>query len=108
MFEKNLDGDFLCIKEFSTLVGISVPTLRNYDRKGVLRPAKRGKGFENNYRYYTLAQMATAKMVRFLGEIGVPLETIENLSQHRTPDKLMKLFKSLRVHRLHGNISVAA
>jgi len=82
---------FLTIKEFEKLVGMSTAALRNYDRKGIFHPAKHGNEFDNNYRYYAPTQITIVKMIRVLAEIGVPLDTIKELTKNRTPEMLMKL-----------------
>ena len=92
MSDNNLDKDFLTIKEFSEIVGITIETLRHYDKKGIFKPAKHGVEFENKYRYYTPTQITTIKMIRVLTEIGVSLETIKELARERSPEKLIKLF----------------
>ena len=92
MNDNNLDRDYLTIKEFSEIVGMTIETLRHYDKKGIFKPAKHGVDFENKYRYYTPTQITTIKMIRVLTEIGVPLDTIKELAQERSPEQLMKLF----------------
>jgi DNA-binding transcriptional MerR regulator len=54
-------------------------------------PAKRGDTPKNKYRYYSPLQITTVKMIRVLTEIGVPLLTIRELAQRRTPEKLIKI-----------------
>ena len=89
---ENFDRDYLSVKEFSEIVGITAETLRYYDRQGIFQPAKIGAELENNYRYYSPTQITTIKMIRVLTDINVPLETIKELAQDRTPETLMKLF----------------
>ena len=91
--KKICDKEFLTIKEFSEFVGISVHMLRHYDKKGVFLPSKRGVDFNNKYRYYSPTQITSVKMVRVLADIRVPLKTIRELAQDRTPEKLLKLLK---------------
>ena len=93
MNNEKFNKDFLSIKEFAELVGMTVVTLRHYDNKGVFPPAKRGVEFENRYRYYSPTQITTVKMIRVLTEIGVPLKEIKALAQNRTPEKILKLFR---------------
>jgi DNA-binding transcriptional MerR regulator len=91
MGDKNLSKDYLSVKDFAELVGMTVNTLRRYDNKGIFHPVKHGIEFENKYRYYAPTQITTVKMIRVLAEIGVPLQTISELAASRTPEKLMKL-----------------
>jgi DNA-binding transcriptional MerR regulator len=88
--------EYMSIKEFTGFVGMAVASLRHYDKKGVFLPAKHGAGFKNNYRYYSPTQITTVKMIRVLTEIGVPLKTIRELTQNRTPENMLKL---LSLHR---------
>lgn len=53
-------------------------------------PAKRGVEFENKYRYYSPTQITMVKIIRVLREISVPLTTIKELTESRTPEKLIK------------------
>ena len=96
MKNKDLDHDYLTIKEFTKFSGITVSSLRHYDKKGILCPAKRGENFQNKYRYYSPLQITTVKMIRVLTEIGVPLETIKDLMQDRSPEKVVKLLNKNR------------
>ena len=93
---KNFENDFLTIKEFAELVGVSVSTLRYYDKIGVFIPAKRGIEHGNQYRLYSPHQITTIKMIRVLTEIGIPLQTIKALTQHRTPETMLKLFSKYK------------
>jgi DNA-binding transcriptional MerR regulator len=87
----NKDNEFLSIKEFAAIVGMTAETLRHYDRNGVFRPAVHGVEFENKYRFYSPPQIITVKMIRVLVEIGVPLQEIKELAISRTPEQLLKL-----------------
>jgi DNA-binding transcriptional MerR regulator len=91
MSDRNSNEDYLTVREFAELVGMTASTLRRYDDKGIFHPAKRGGDPENRYRYYSPTQITTVKMIRVLSEIGVPLQTIRELATSRTPEKLMKL-----------------
>ena len=89
----SMDKDFLSIKEFSEMVGMTIDALRLYDKKGILKPDRHGEEFKNKYRYYYApTQVVKAKMSRVMAEIGVPLNTIKELAGDRTPEKLIKLF----------------
>lgn len=91
MSNDNHDKNYLCIKKFAEFVGMTVSALRFYDNKGIFCPAKRGVEFENKYRDYSPTQITTVKMIRVLRKIGVPLTTIKKLTEHRTPEKMIKL-----------------
>jgi len=88
----DINKDFLPIKEFSEIVGMTIDALRHYDKKGIFKPAKLGEEFKNQYRYYAPTQITTIKMIRVLTEIGVSLNEIKELASSRSPEKLIKLF----------------
>lgn len=91
MRSKEIGEGFLSIKEFADLVGMSVVALRHYDKTDIFKPAKRGIEFRNKYRYYSPTQITSVKMIRVLTEIGVPLKSVKELTQHRTPENTIKL-----------------
>jgi DNA-binding transcriptional MerR regulator len=96
MSTSSLGKDFLSIKEFAGFVGMTVVALRHYDKTGVFLPAKYGVEFENKYRYYSPTQITAVKMIRVLAEIGVPLKEVKELTESRTPEKLIKLLSRNR------------
>ena len=75
MLEKDLIAGFLTIKKFAELVGMKPSKLRHYDDEDVFVPAMRSMLNKNNDRLYSPTQIITAKMIRVLSEIGVPLKT---------------------------------
>ncbi|MDR2447818.1 MAG: MerR family transcriptional regulator [Treponema sp.] len=95
--------DYLSIGEFARIVGITPHSLRKYDNKGIFSPAARGDRLENDYRYYAPMQITTVKMIRVLTKIGVPLNTIREMAESRTPEKLIKLLQKQK-EELAGEI----
>jgi len=91
--DTSTNKDFLPIREFSEIAGMTTDALRLYDKRGIFKPAKHGEKFKNKYRYYYApTQVVTVKMTRVLADVGVPLSTIKELAEERTPEKLIKLF----------------
>ena len=88
----------LSINDFSNIVGISADTLRYYDKVGLFHPAEHGSGENNKHRLYDPNQITAVNMIRVLTEIDVPLKTIKELSQNRTPVKMLKLLSKQRYH----------
>jgi DNA-binding transcriptional MerR regulator len=91
MNKEIMNKDYLSIKEFADLVGMTAAAIRHYGKKEIFQPAKHGIDLENKYRYYAPTQITTIKMIRVLTEIGVPLDTIKALADDRSPEKLIKL-----------------
>jgi Predicted transcriptional regulators len=82
--------EMLTISEFAELAGVSRSNLQYYDEIDVLKPAYRG---ENNYRLYSYKQLDLIYVVVSLRNIGLPLKTIRNFMQNRTPDNAQNLFE---------------
>ena len=73
----------LSVGEFSKITRTSAKALRYYDKIGLLSPITRG---ENNYRYYSVRQLALCNAIRVLLKLGVPLAEIRGLKDTRTPE----------------------
>ena len=64
----------LKIKEFSLLCGVTVKTLRHYEKIGLLQPFEVDEW--TGYRYYNVSQMQAMENIRRLKEMGFSLEEI--------------------------------
>lgn len=64
----------LRIGQVSNLYGISLDTLRYYDRKGLLKPMV---DQQNGYRYYAVEQLDTLEMILVGKHLEIPLEQIK-------------------------------
>lgn len=83
--------DILSIQEFSRLSGVESSTLRYWDEIGIFSPLKRHP--ENNYRYYSTAQLLALNFVTVLSDLEFPLKTIAELRKERDPEKLLALLE---------------
>jgi DNA-binding transcriptional MerR regulator len=81
------------INEFAKIVGTTPKVLRYYHEVGLFIPKVHGKKFRNEYRYYSLTQVAEYNLVRVLTVIDVKIEDIKSYMENRTPAKLAKLYK---------------
>jgi DNA-binding transcriptional MerR regulator len=72
----------LAIGDFSRATQLSVKTLRNYHRLGLLEPAQ--VDAETGYRRYTSNQISTAQIIRRFRELDMPLDDIAAVL--RAPD----------------------
>jgi DNA-binding transcriptional MerR regulator len=92
-------ADLVPIGRFARLAGLTVPQLRLYDRRGLLRPAARDQS--SGYRYYSRAQAAAARVIALLRSIDVPLADIEELLAAPEPERVRRVFAEhrLRVER---------
>ena len=71
------DGDLFNIGSFSVLSGLSIPALRHYDEIGLLEPALVDRS--TGYRRYRLDQVRSARLIRALRSIDLPLEGIRQV-----------------------------
>ena len=89
-------NDYLSIQEFSKLSGVEATKLRYWDEIGLFAPLKRNP--ENNYRYYSLAQILALNFVTVLSDLEFPLKTIADLRNNRDPKKLLELLEKQEKH----------
>ncbi len=76
------------IGEAAALFGVSVRTLRYYDRIGLLSPTKIG---ENGYRYYNAQAIDLLREIMFYRELDMPLSDIAVLMSNPGRDRLLAL-----------------
>ncbi|MCL2495937.1 MAG: MerR family transcriptional regulator [Clostridiales bacterium] len=81
--------DLYTVQEFSKLSGVETTTLRYWDDIGLFTPLKRNP--ENNYRYYSMAQLLALNFVTTLSDLEFPLKTIAELRKERDPESFMNL-----------------
>ena len=102
--------DFLSIQEFSSISGVEASTLRYWDDIGLFQPIRRNP--ENNYRYYSLAQLPALNFVTVLSSLEFPLKIIGELRKERDPDKLLQLLEKqerqmdMEMRDLHQRYSI--
>ena len=102
--------DLYSIQEFSKISGIESAVLRYWDDIGVFSPVKRNP--DNNYRYYSIAQLLALNFVSTMSDLGIPLKTIAELRKQREPDDILSILEKrereldmeLRVLRLRSSI----
>jgi len=88
MNNSNLTKDYLTLTQFSKIVGVTIETLRHYERKGLFQPEK----IINTRRFYCPTQISTFKMISVFKDIGIPLDAIKEYVTHRSPENIMRLF----------------
>ena len=76
------------IGEISQLYGISVDTLRHYEKMGILMPEQVN---DSGYRYYSNRQIWQLNIIRTLRQLGIGLLDIRDYMIHRTLDKSQAL-----------------
>ena len=96
VFEK----DYLTIAEFAEIVETTASSLRHYEKMKIFSAAKRGKEEDGQYRYYNPMQITLFNMIRVLSDINMPIKEIQNISDCRTPDVMLKLLTNQRYELL--------
>ncbi|AAU36786.1 SoxR protein [[Mannheimia] succiniciproducens MBEL55E] len=72
-------GIFMHIKEFSTKIGLSIDTLRYYEKEGLLNPARNKSGYRN----YGKQDLEWIAFILKLKAMGVPLTQIKEYARLR-------------------------
>lgn len=74
------------IGEFSKLKGVSIDTLRYYDKIGLLKPELVDPS--SSYRYYSHSQLIKYDIIKFFRSIDMSLKEIETLFKESNPQTL--------------------
>jgi len=74
----------LSVSAFAEFSRTTKKTLHHYDTIGLLSPVARG---ENDYRYYSVGQIAFVNVIRTLRKMGVSLAEIKTLINNRSPEQ---------------------
>ncbi len=67
------------VGEIAKFYGVSVDTVRFYDRKGVLKPEKKG---DNNYRTYNKEEFISMDYIMRLRSLGISIENIKKMASN--------------------------
>jgi len=93
-------GSLFSVKEFAKFSRIPKDTLLYYDRIGLLSPEARG---DNNYRYYSFRMLTHVNVIRTLQKLGMSLEEIKELKDHRTPELAERVLLG-QIEKIDGKI----
>lgn len=88
MYEQSMNR-YLSIGEVSSIKGISIRSLRYYDKIGVLKPAYTNP--HTGYRYYTIKQFFEIDMVTVCVKLGIPLKSLIDYYQSDKKLNIKKL-----------------
>ena len=78
-----MNRKYFTISQFARFARTTRNTLIHYENKGLINPVSRG---ENNYRSYSVSQIANLNLIRTLQELGMTLEEIKKVKDSRTPE----------------------
>ncbi|MFI8262949.1 MULTISPECIES: MerR family transcriptional regulator [unclassified Streptomyces] len=72
--------NLLPIGQFAQASGLTVTALRHYDASGVLPPARVDP--ESGYRYFRRDQVRTARLIRVLRQLDIPIDQVRGMLAH--------------------------
>ena len=79
--EVDMENGLFKIGEMARLFHVSVSTLRHYDKLGLVSPEYVDS--ESGYRYYSTRQFERLNTIRYLRELDIPLERIQEFIERR-------------------------
>ena len=85
-----MNRKYFTISQFAKFARTTRNTLIHYENKGLISPVSRG---ENNYRSYSVSQIATLNLIRTLQELGMTLEEVKQVKDQRNPDFMENILK---------------
>lgn len=96
--EDMMKKGLLTIGKMAEMNRISIPTLRLYDKKGLLKP--RYIDPESGYRYYDIHQNARLDMIAYMKELGMSLSEIYDVFQKKDVTVIEEVLtkKSKQIH----------
>lgn len=92
-------NDLLSIGAFASLTRLSIKALRLYDQLGLLEP--RQVDPQTGYRFYSIDQLSSARMIRNMRDMDMPLATIRQVlaalpSSPATAEALVREYAEMR------------
>ncbi len=94
----------LKIGEFSTLTGISIHMLRNYDKIGLLKPEQIDR--MNNYRFYGEKQIVRANHIQVLKSLGFGLNEISEILMDKISDDRVRTFLKNKIRKKEESLLI--
>lgn len=76
------------IGEISKITGLSITTLRFYDKKGLFKPEIRDK--YTNYRYYSSEQILIGALIYEYRAVGYSIESMKSVLSNLTVESMLK------------------
>lgn len=83
------------IGEFASILGVTVDTLRLYERQDIIRPLK---DHTNNYRYFNDLDARNLLMSRWYRSMNIPLQDVSDLINNATSDRIKDTIKSVQLN----------
>ncbi len=88
MSQPNRNANFYTTGEIAKLCGVSVRTVQYYDDRGILIPSTLSEG---GRRLYSEGDLGRMKVICFLREVGLPINSISALLSEEKPESIISL-----------------
>lgn len=88
--------------ELARLCGVTVRTVQYYDRRGILEPTSLSEG---GRRLYSENDLRRLKLICFLRELDMPIDSISKLLKEEHPEKPLSLLLERQEESLRQEIS---
>ena len=88
--------------ELAGLCGVSIRTVQYYDTRGILSPTELSEGGRRLYNEDALAKM---KLICYLRELGLPLDSISELLREKNSREVVRLILEEQHLRLNEELS---
>ena len=79
------------IKKFASMQGLTVDTLRQYEKKGIIKPFQ---DEENGYRYYSDMDVRIVSTSRWFSSLGFSLSQVAEIMKNLSNEELRDAFTS--------------
>ncbi len=89
--------------EIANLCGVSVRTVQYYDQRGILVPEELSDG---GRRIYSEDDLRRMKIICFLRELGLPIDSIKKILAEKHPEKIVSLLLDEQQKELTAEIGV--
>ena len=88
--------------EIAKLAGVTVRTVQYYDSRGILMPSDFSEG---GRRLYTEEDLKKLKVICFLRDLGIPINSISEILSSSNAEKVISLLLEEQLHMLQEEIA---
>lgn len=83
------------IGEFAEIVGVTVDTLRLYEKYGIINPVRDER---NNYRYYDDLDVRNLLMSRWYRSLQMPLQDVASFTKYPSKDNITEKLQEIQMN----------
>ena len=102
MSDTNQNSNFYTTGEIAKLCGVSVRTVQYYDDRGILVPSELSEG---GRRLYSKDDVKRLRIICFLREVGLPINSIAALFGETHPESIISILLTQQEQQLREELS---